>query len=46
MDNIRWIEEASSMKELQAKVASVVIALLVVVPMLMIGVNAIFHAYQ
>ena len=34
------------MKELQAKVASVVIALLVIVPMLMIGVNAVLHAYQ
>ena len=34
------------MKELQAKVASVVIALLVIVPMLMIGVNAVLRAYQ
>ena len=34
------------MKELQAKVASVVIALLIVAPMLMIGVNAVFHAYN
>ena len=34
------------MKELQAKVASVVIALLVIVPMLMIGVNAMLHTYN
>ena len=46
MDNTRLIEEASLMKELQAKVASIVIALLIVIPMLMIGVNAILHTYQ
>ena len=32
------------MKDLQAKIASGVIAVLVIAPMLMIGVNAMLHA--
>jgi hypothetical protein len=40
------MEETSPMKELQAKIASVLIAVLVIVPMLMIGVNAMLHAVQ
>jgi hypothetical protein len=34
------------MKALQAKIATVMIALLVIAPMLMIGMNAMLNAYK